>query len=195
MGSLGKARRAALWRVCVVIFVTVGAQMPFDRLIRAVDDWATSRAREDVFAQIGPSDFCPKSIRTTRFLDPREFRNRVQEADVIVAHAGMGSLITALEYGKPIIAMPRRGDLRETRNDHQIATASRLSEQGRIVVALDERQLVEKLDEFEITKPVDRILPYASPRLVATLRSFIEGASDLLGAPADSLPSPKTIVR
>jgi UDP-N-acetylglucosamine transferase subunit ALG13 len=180
-----------------MIFVTVGAQMPFDRLIRAVDDWATSRGRVDVFAQIGPSDFHPKSIETTRFIDPKEFRNRVQAATVIVAHAGMGTVITALEFGKPIIAMPRRGDLRETRNDHQVATATRLSEQGRIMVALDELQLIKRLDQFTTSEAMDRIEPYASPRLVATLRNFIAGEPCTLepfGSNIEALPPPKVIV-
>ena len=158
-----------------MIFVTVGAQMPFDRLIRAVDTWATSRARVDIFAQIGPSDFRPKSIGSERFIDPQEFRKRVEAASGIVAHAGMGTILTALEYGKPIIVMPRRGDLRETRNDHQIATATHLSEQGRIIVAFDERELIKKLDQFETSQPIERIEPHASPRLIATIRNFIDG--------------------
>jgi UDP-N-acetylglucosamine transferase subunit ALG13 len=158
-----------------MIFVTVGAQMPFDRLIRTVEEWATSRGRIDIFAQIGASDFCPKSIETTRFLDPQEFRKRVEAASVIVAHAGMGSIITALEYGKPIIVMPRRGNLKETRNDHQVATATRLSEQGRITVALDERELIKKLNQFVTSQAKGQIAPHASPHLIATLRNFIEG--------------------
>ena len=149
--------------------------MPFDRLIRTVDEWATSRAKVDIFAQIGPSDFRPKSIETTRFLDPQEFRKRVEAASVIVGHAGMGTIITALEYGKPIIVMPRRGDLRETRNDHQVATVTHLSQQGRVMVAFDEGQLVKRLDQLKTSPVVERIQPHASPRLIVTIRNFIEG--------------------
>jgi UDP-N-acetylglucosamine transferase subunit ALG13 len=157
-----------------VIFVTVGAQMRFDRLIRAVDEWAASRGMSDVFAQIGPSDYCSKAIETIRFIDPLEFRKRIEAAKVVVAHAGMGTIITALEYGKPIIVMPRRADLRETRNDHQVATAKHLAEEGRIVVAFDEQQLIDKLDRFENVREKERIDLHASPRLIAALRNFIE---------------------
>lgn len=157
-----------------MIFVTVGGQMPFDRLIRTVDDWACSRARSDVFAQIGPSHFRAKAIETTHFIDSIDFRKRFEAANLIVAHAGMGTIITALECGKPIIVMPRRGKLRETRNDHQVAMATHLLEQGRVAVAFDERQLVERLDQFEASREIERIDPHASPRLIATLRGFIE---------------------
>jgi len=44
-------------------FATVGSQEPFDRLIRAVDEWAVLHGRSDVFAQIGDSTYCPEHIK------------------------------------------------------------------------------------------------------------------------------------
>jgi len=158
-----------------MIFVTVGAQMPFDRLIRAVDEWASTRGRADVFAQIGPSDLKTKAASTVQFMKPEEFRQRVTAADLIVAHAGMGSIITALELGKPIIVMPRRGDLRETRNDHQLATARKLGDAKRVIVAWDERELIDKLDTVDGRGSFDRIQTHASEGLVCALRSFLQG--------------------
>lgn len=162
-----------------MIFVTVGAQMPFDRLVRTVDVWACARDRSDVFAQIGPSDYRPRSLKWIRFLDPWSFRLRVQSADLLIAHAGTGSIITAMEMGKPILIMPRRGDLRETRNDHQIATAQRLRGRAGIEVAMDEQEL-ESLLEKRLSGGVmsgngigQRISPYASQELIDTLRRFI----------------------
>ena len=108
-----------------MILVTVGAQMPFDRLVRTVDDWAGRAGRSDVFAQIGHTRWRPRHLQWTAFIEPDEFRARAREAAVLVAHAGTGSILTALELGRPILVMPRRADLRETRNDHQIATATR----------------------------------------------------------------------
>jgi UDP-N-acetylglucosamine transferase subunit ALG13 len=168
-----------------MIFVTVGAQAPFNRLIRAVDEWAVARGRSDVFAQIGSTDLLPKSISTKKFMEPLEFRKYVETADVIVAHAGMGSIITALECGKPIIVMPRRGSLKETRNDHQVATARYLSKHRQITVAMDEEELIGKLDNIHRPQEMERISPHASPRLIATVRNFIEGkpyAAELVGA-------------
>ncbi|MFG0329805.1 MAG: glycosyltransferase [Phycisphaerales bacterium] len=156
-----------------MIFVTVGAQMPFDRLVRAMDDWAASHRQRPVFAQIGPTEYRPRSLEWSSFLDPPEFRRRVAEAELLVAHAGMGSIITALELGKPILVMPRRGDLRETRNDHQVATAKRFLEQGRVSVAFDERELPERLDSMTSHDASDRIAATADPRLIGALRQFI----------------------
>ena len=91
----------------------------------------------------------------------------------IVAHAGMGSILTALEYGKPILVMPRRGDLRETRNDHQVATAQRFRGLPHVAVAFDEQELVEKLDGLDRMMCGARIGPHASPELLAALREFV----------------------
>jgi UDP-N-acetylglucosamine transferase subunit ALG13 len=158
-----------------MIFVTVGSQEPFDRLIRAVDEWAASRSRTDVFAQIASSDFEPQHIEFTRFIEPQEFNRVMQETRLIVAHAGMGSIISALELGKPIVVVPRRAEFRETRNDHQVATAERFGAQGRIIVATDERDLPEKLDHALTLGDSERIQTQASPRLIATIRGFLEG--------------------
>jgi UDP-N-acetylglucosamine transferase subunit ALG13 len=159
-----------------MIFVTVGAQMPFERLVRAVDEWASTRGRADVFAQIGPSDMKAKAVSTVQFMKPEEFRQRMSDADAIVAHAGMGTIITALELGKPIIVMPRRGDLRETRNDHQVATVKKLGDAKRVIVAWDERELIDKLDAVDDARTsFDRIRTHASDGLVCALRSFLHG--------------------
>lgn len=158
-----------------MIFVTVGAQMPFDRLVSAVDAWAGRVSRSDVFAQIGPTSTFPKHIRWTQFLEPDQFRQKVAEADVVVAHAGMGSILTALTSGKPILVMPRRGDLKETRNDHQFATARQLLAQGRVSVAFDEEHLEEKLNSLRRMTRSAPISREASPRLLAAIRAFIEG--------------------
>ena len=157
-----------------MIFVTVGTQGQFDRLIRTVDEWAGGRGRTDVFAQTGPSNFCPKHIRSKQFIDPAEFRYHVELSNLVIAHAGMGSIITALELGKPIMVMPRRASLGEHRNDHQVATAKRFAEQGRIMVAFNEKELVDKLDQLKSFGGAAPLGAKASPHLIATIRTFIE---------------------
>jgi len=158
-----------------VIFVTVGAQMPFDRMVRAVDVWAGARGRDDVLAQIGPAEYVPRHVRSTRFLEPPEFLRTYRDARVIVAHAGTGSILQALELGKPILVMPRRAALRETRNDHQVATAQKFEKLG-IPVAWDEESLAARLDDVESLVAERRVGPHASPQLIAALRAFLDRA-------------------
>ena len=160
-----------------MIFATVGTQGQFDRLIRTIDEWAGARGRAHIFAQTGPSDYRCKHIQTERFIDPAEFRKHVEAASLVISHAGMGSIITALELGKRIIVMPRRASLGEHRNDHQLATARRFAEQGRIVVAFTEQELVDKLDQHQIPDEAERLSAQASSSLISTIRTFIETGS------------------
>lgn len=158
-----------------MIFVTVGAQMPFDRLVKAVDRWASDHGREDVFAQIGQTDYCPSRIQWTQFLDPVVFKHRYQAARVIVAHAGTGSIITALQLGKPILIMPRRANLHETRNDHQVATAEQFRRFSSVAVAWDEKELISKLESLDDLDGKQAVGPHASHELLAAIQGFIEG--------------------
>jgi UDP-N-acetylglucosamine transferase subunit ALG13 len=156
-----------------MIFVTVGTDLPFNRLVRVVDEWAGANGRRDVFAQIGETDWQPAHIGWSKFIQPPEFTRRFSEADVVVAHAGMGTILSALQFEKPILVMPRRASLGEQRNEHQLATARRLSELGKINVAMDETELRAMLDGLGNLRPREKIGAYASPELVSALREFI----------------------
>jgi UDP-N-acetylglucosamine transferase subunit ALG13 len=158
-----------------VIFVTVGTQLAFDRLITAVDEWAGAAAGREVIAQIGPSRLRPRHIEHAKFVSPEECGERMLAAKAIVAHAGMGTILTALEMGKPLLVMPRRAALGEHRNDHQLATAQRFAALGRVKVALDEAELPLRLDELDRVMAQPRISPFAPDDFVAGLRAFIVG--------------------
>lgn len=148
--------------------------MPFNRLVRTVDEWALASDRQDIFAQIGETDWEPEHIAWSRFLQPPEFTRRFAEAEVVVAHAGMGTILSALQWEKPIVVMPRRASLGEQRNEHQLATARHLSELGKINVAMDESELRNMLDHLGQLRPREKIGAYASDSLITALRDFIE---------------------
>jgi UDP-N-acetylglucosamine transferase subunit ALG13 len=160
-----------------VIFVSVGTQLPFDRMIEAVDRWAGRNPGQEVFAQVGPGDYKPRHLRYASFISPAECREQMLAANAIVAHAGMGTILGALELGKPLLIMPRRATLGEHRNEHQLATARRFADLGRVEVAFDETELQARLGELDGVKVRERISPYASERLVGALRRFIDGGS------------------
>ncbi len=159
-----------------MIFVTVGSDVPFDRLVKIVDAWAERSGRSDVFAQIGNTTWKPSSIRFTQFLEPGEYAKCMQQARCVVAHAGMGTILTALEAGIPILVLPRRGHLGETRNDHQYATARHLSASGKITVAMDDAELATMLDNIDSILVRDRIGPHASSSLTDAIREFIHAS-------------------
>lgn len=157
-----------------MIFVTVGDSLPFDRLIAAVDAWAHEARRTDVFAQIGRTTRTPPHLRWVHSLATPDFLKQMAAADVIVAHAGVGTIFKAMELRKPILVMPRRGDLRETRNDHQLATARQFCEPRGVAVAYDEVQLRARLADLGSLRVPDPLPPEAPASLIDAIRAFID---------------------
>jgi UDP-N-acetylglucosamine transferase subunit ALG13 len=158
-----------------VIFVTVGTQLPFDRLVRGVDEWAARSGRGDVFAQIGPTSWRPRHIEAAPFVSPEEHRRRMESADAIVGHAGMGTIIGAMELGKPVLIMPRMAGRGEHRNDHQVATTKRFEAVSGVAVAWDEQELPARLEALLQMGVGERIASQASERLITAIRQFVDG--------------------
>jgi UDP-N-acetylglucosamine transferase subunit ALG13 len=170
-----------------VILVTVGSQLPFCRLLRAVDAWCAANGRSDVIGQIGavgPDHYRPKHFKYDPFIPPGKFDELTAQADLIIAHAGMGSIIGALRNAKPIVIMPRRASLGEHRNDHQLATASRFAGRQNVYVADDEAALPATLERVVGSSAGGApISPFADPRLIASLRRYILDVADPGDAP------------
>lgn len=158
-----------------MIFVTVGTQLPFDRLVNAVDEWALNQKGEEVVAQIGPTNYVPKNFAAEKFISPARMRELVERSSIIVSHAGMGSILTALRYRKPIIILPRHSALAEHRNDHQIATARWLGDRPGVFVAMDVPELYAKLDERAALSCDFQLTPYAPDDFTSKLKSWIGG--------------------
>jgi UDP-N-acetylglucosamine transferase subunit ALG13 len=146
-----------------LIFVTVGSLFPFDRLILAADAVAAAHPELEFFAQVGDSEVKPAHMRFAKLLDRGEFKALTSRARVLVAHAGMGSIITAMELGIPIIIVPRRFDQGEHNTDHQAATAHALGDRDGIIVCEDEAKLGDLIQAALATGSRDAVLAKAAP--------------------------------
>ncbi|HEX8873687.1 MAG TPA: glycosyltransferase [Nitrosospira sp.] len=173
MAAYGNAARSFLQGGCALIFVTVGTQLPFDRLVKTMDAWAARHPAEQVFGQIGNSAYTPQFVIWTRFSPPESFREKYQAADLIVSHAGIGNILLAIELQKPIIVMPRRAELGEHRNDHQMATVKRLQEKAGIGVIYEAAELDQAIQCTRATNIRPSRPTAASTELLTTIRDFI----------------------
>ncbi|NUB46448.1 glycosyl transferase family 28 [Fertoebacter nigrum] len=159
-----------------MIFATVGTQLPFDRLLLAVDTWASMHRDVPVVAQTGRTATTYSHLTCLPQMDQRRYADCVAQARVIVAHAGMGSILTAIEAGKPVILMPRRADLGEHRNDHQRDTAAEMAVLSNVTVVEDSATLCTAISAA-LTRANDPALAarsnVASARLLDAVRDFI----------------------
>lgn len=160
------------------IFVTVGAQMPFDRLVQAMDEWAAAHPEHTVFAQIGgKSELQPEHMEWSALTSPSRFEAYCEDSDAIVGHAGIGTLFAALERGKPIVVLPRLATKRETRNEHQSATARRFDQYANVQIAWHEDEIAKLLNELPamIEGTGERVIDDAAQGpLIRALADFID---------------------
>ncbi|MEN9501989.1 MAG: hypothetical protein RI964_1274 [Pseudomonadota bacterium] len=128
-----------------MIFVAVGTQFAFDRLIRYVDEWAATQ-RVTGMAQIADGAYQPQHLQWERFMTTAVFNQHLQDAALIISHAGMGNIITALENRKPIIVMNRQHALGEHRNDHQLDGLTWMGKLPGVYTASTQAELIALLE-------------------------------------------------
>ncbi|MEH6455790.1 MAG: glycosyltransferase [Cocleimonas sp.] len=131
-----------------MIFVAVGTQFPFNRLIEYMDAWAAEHGQE-VIAQISDGDYIPKNMKWERFLDGEQYNQNIAEASVFVSHAGMGNIISAREQQTPIIVMNRQFKLGEHRNDHQADGLKWMDKLDGVYAASTQEELNQQLSNIK----------------------------------------------
>ena len=154
-----------------MIFCTIGTQSPFDRFIKIVDEIA-AESDEEFVAQILGGAYEPKNIKTVGLLSPDGYKELCRKARIIVAHAGIGTIISALQLNKPIVVFPRIAKLGEHRNEHQTATAEMFDKMGLIYKATDKKTLEKFLLQKDLP-PLKEIGNFASNQLINEVRSII----------------------
>lgn len=155
-----------------MILLTVGTQLPFDRLVRAVDEIAP-RLPVPVIAQIGRGTYRPANMESRTFVDPIAFQEMFCECELVVSHAGIGTIVNAQRLLKPLILYPRLASLDEHRNDHQLSTVRALRNRKGLYVADRDEDLAELLMR-KLEPPSEQSEAPERMRLRESLGEFIE---------------------
>ena len=142
-----------------MIFVITGSQkFPFDRLIREMDRLkGEGIIRDEVVAQIGAATYEPKAFKWQRFMDKSSFDKAIADCDLLVTHAGEGSIMTGLLKGKKVIAVPRYAKLGEHVSDHQVQIAEQFADSDLVRMCLDVDTLPQMIAEMEEFTPREYI--------------------------------------
>jgi len=162
-----------------MIFASVGSMLPFDRFVQAVDDWALANPGEEVFIQIGEGAYEPRHAPWVRIMPHGEYRRRLDECDLFVAHVGMGSILQGLEARKQMLLMPRQASRKEHTTDHQLHTADRFRHTPGLMIVDEVPELHAAMSRLlkEPLAPSDGISPHAQPTLIAKVADFLGGRS------------------
>jgi UDP-N-acetylglucosamine transferase subunit ALG13 len=138
-----------------LLFATVGATLPFDRLVNSVAELkARGLIPEQVIAQVGIGGASPDGLEVVETLPFEEMQRLLRDADLVVCHGGTGSLITALREGCRVVAVPRLFELGEHYDDHQAEITTAFAQRGLISVALTPEDFPRALEEARAREPV-----------------------------------------
>jgi UDP-N-acetylglucosamine--N-acetylmuramyl-(pentapeptide) pyrophosphoryl-undecaprenol N-acetylglucosamine transferase len=151
-----------------VIFATCGSShLPFERFMQAL----AAVPADELIVQHGPAT-PPPAARAVAFLPYADVLALIEESDVVVSHAGVGSIICAVRAGHTPIVFPRLERYGETVDDHQVELARALEQRGTVRVATDAEQLataIRALPPRGVSAPPDTV------RLNAAVRAAIYG--------------------
>lgn len=160
-----------------MIFVTVGTHhQPFTRLLGALGALDAG----ELVVQYGPGEPPPGVARAEAYMPFERMVECFREADAVITHAGVGSILCARREGHTPLVAPRRRDLGEHVDEHQAELTRALEARGSVVAVWDTADLAALLR----TVPPRRAAEAAGePPLCGAVRAALRGEA---AQPSDS---------
>lgn len=164
-----------------LIFATVGATLPFPRLVDlVVEAKLAGRISENVILQVGDDDrnlpLVP-DISIVRSMPFEDVQETLQRARIVICHGGTGSILTALRASCAVIVLPRLFSRGEHYDDHQLEITGSFERRGLLRSATDSEDLRKALDWARTFEP--RVVTTDYSDMIEALREYIavEGAA------------------
>lgn len=128
-----------------MIFATVGSHptFKFERLLRALETIES----EQIEVQYGPGEPPANAAEAEAWLSFEEIVAHMERASHVVSHAGVGTILCAIQTGHVPIVFPRLRRYEETVDDHQLDLAMKLVKTGRVIVVESEEELAAALEK------------------------------------------------
>lgn len=118
-----------------MVLVLLGTQNnSFHRLLEEVDNnIENGNIKDEVLVQAGFTEYNSNNMQIFDVVPQEQFGNLLDKADLVITHGGVGSIVSAVEKGKKVIAVPRMKKYEEHVNDHQVQIVEELDKQGIII--------------------------------------------------------------
>ncbi len=138
-----------------MIFVTLGTNdESFARLLKAIDkEIEKGTIKERVVVQAGCTKYKSKNMEIFDLIPRDEFDKYISECDLLITHGGVGSILTGINHGKKVIAVPRLAKYNEHGNDHQLQIVDNFSERKYILAVKDLNKLGKTIEKAKKFKP------------------------------------------
>lgn len=134
----------------IKLFVILGTQkFPFARLIKAVEELVLSGhfQKDEVLIQSTLPGYETSEVNIVNLIPADKFNSLLKDADIIITHAGVNSILSCMKYQKSFLIVPRRKEFGEHVDDHQMEIAEVMSSQYGVLSLLELDNLWEQLQK------------------------------------------------
>ena len=135
-----------------MVLVLLGTQQnEFIRLLQKIEELIDSGIIKDkIVVQAGYTKYETNKMEIFDIISKETLSKLVDDADIIITHGGIGSIIMSLEKHKKVIAVPRLHEFNEHVNDHQKQIVRVFSEKGYLIGIQNVDDLSEALEKIKI---------------------------------------------
>lgn len=156
-----------------MILVMLGTQNnSFERLLKELDRLKSKNIiKEKVVVQAGYTEYKSDNLEIFDFIDKEKLEKYQDEANLIITHGGVGSIISSLKKDKVVIAVPRLKEYEEHVNNHQKDIVESFSNNGYIIGINDVKELEGAYKESKKFKP-KKYIPNNS-KIIKIVEDFI----------------------
>ena len=163
------------------ILVTVGTA-PFPRLVEMMDKYAGDTGRR-VIIHLARTQFVPKHAKYFTFVEKNEYDAYFRKAKVIITHGGVGTILSALENGKPTIIVPRLKEFGEHLDNNQLEIAEMIEGEPNVRVVRDVNEIPKALRDFEENPPKNIRYSWEDSRgqLIKFLKNYLDSVKSEIG--------------
>lgn len=138
-----------------MILVILGTQdKPFTRLLKAIDkEIKNGNIKEKVMVQAGYTKYKSKNMEIFDFVSNDKLLELIDNANIIITHGGVGSILESIKADKKIIAIARLKKYGEHVNDHQKQIIENFKNLDYLIELNDLKDLVDTISKIKKFKP------------------------------------------
>lgn len=139
-----------------MILVLLGTQNnSFHRLLEEVEkNIENGIINEEVIVQAGYTKFESDKMKIIDLMSKEQLSKFQDEASLIITHGGVGSIVSSIEKGKKVIAVPRKHEYGEHVNNHQEEIVKDFNDKGYIIGIKEVDDLKQALINSKDFEPV-----------------------------------------
>lgn len=131
--------------------VTLGTQhQEFTRLLDYIEN---SNLKGEIIVQAGYTKYESKRMKIFDFISYDEMEKYIDKSDLVITHAGTGSIVMPLKKDKKVIACARLSKFGEHVDDHQVELVDVFYSEGYILKIDEDTSLNDVLKNIKDFKP------------------------------------------